>query len=317
MPRARIAMWAKMATWFLLGFALLAYLDRFYSSKFRNVTGDASWIWLEVEPDREAPAVILVTRNVSVPAQREYFRIKVAGDPEYVLYLNGRRIGSGGAPETGEIDLYEIDDGIVDGLNRIVIAGRSSTGYGGLIASIDFGPFKQNMLVTNEEWTVYQQWSPTLLHHDAPSLNPSRPWKLGKPPDGRWDFLSARELPVGAPMGDPIEALSTFAIDGLLPEIRVVSGVAIAGVIAVPATVFDFGGVKGRLRVHQEESEETMAVRLRFASRPEEFEIPGEPVEIVIGKAETEFVSALSREFRLVAAYGEQLQLTVIPDEPR
>ena len=90
-----------------------------------------------------------------------------------------------------------------------------------------------------------------------------------------------------------------------------------AGVIAVPATVFDFGGVKGRLRVHQEESEETRAVRLRYASRPEEFEIPGEPVEIVIGKAETEFVSALSREFRLVAAYGEQLQLTVIPDEPR
>src|SRR5690242_10147048 len=80
----------------ILGFLFVAaftHLDRVYSQKFFDVTGRAEWIWPKVQLSRDVPVAFFATRDLDLPANRYYTKIKVAGDPEYTLYFNGQEIG--------------------------------------------------------------------------------------------------------------------------------------------------------------------------------------------------------------------------------
>src|SRR6185503_17360087 len=109
------------------------------------------------------------------PAKRYYTRLKIAADPEYELFLNGRQLaGRRTSTEEPELDLYDVSQLVQTGHNRVVIAVRAPQGVGGLLASIDIAPDTENWVVSDGSWTIYRRWHPDLLvrNADVPSEPP-------------------------------------------------------------------------------------------------------------------------------------------------
>src|ERR1700730_5062560 len=76
----------------LVLFGLVAASSRLYllyAHKFFDVTGRAQWIWAQHQLSRDIPVAFFATRNFDLPPNRQFARIKIAGDPEYTLYFNG------------------------------------------------------------------------------------------------------------------------------------------------------------------------------------------------------------------------------------
>src|SRR5688500_10997296 len=72
--------------------AAFAQLHRVYSDKFFGITGRAEWIWAQHRMSSNEPVAFFAARELMPPARREYTHLKVIGDPEYAIYVNGTEI---------------------------------------------------------------------------------------------------------------------------------------------------------------------------------------------------------------------------------
>src|SRR5713101_4485864 len=111
-------------------------LNLLYSHKFFDVTGRAQWIWPQHRFAANVPVAFFATRDFDLPKNRYFTRIKIAGDPQYTLYFNGREVGGRRTAEDMALDVYDVSTLAHDGPNRIVVAARSANGVGGLLASV-------------------------------------------------------------------------------------------------------------------------------------------------------------------------------------
>lgn len=263
---------------FLLVFtAAFAHLYRVYSDKFFGITGAAEWIWAQHRMSSGEPVAFFATRDFDLPERRLYTHLKVVGDPEYTVYVNGRQLAGrrlAGRRQTeadARLDLYDISQLVKTGRNRIVIAVRAPQGMGGLIAAIDLAPETQNWLVTDGEWKIYRWWYPDLLGRDRPDGRWEPPQRLGAPPIGRWNYLEVAQRDDAPPPNKVVAPQDSFEVMGLIPRIRTRGGIAVAVAERARATAFDFGFTRGRLRLTRERNHfasRTVQVRFAFA-RPE------------------------------------------------
>ena len=250
-------------------------LDRTYSRKFLDITGEAKWIWAQHRMSGGTPLAFFAAREFDLPENRLFTHLKVLGDPEYTVYLNGERVAARHVGEDRTLDVYDVSSLAKTGRTRVVIAVRAPKGAGGLIAAIDIGPETANWVVSDGAWRIYRQWTPTLLAAD-----PKQPWEapliVGEPPHGRWNYLTQRRQQLPEPAGQAIAARRKFEIEALIPTISLRGGVAVAGTEKKPATVFEFGPVRGRLRVSLDAPRpDAHLVPLRFANAEDELGFAG------------------------------------------
>src|SRR5436305_12000552 len=83
-------------------------------------TGAAEWIWAPLGRTVE-PLAFYAARDFDLAAPPAAARLLAAADEEYVLYLNGRRVGSGGTPAGARplLDAYEVAPLLRRGANRL------------------------------------------------------------------------------------------------------------------------------------------------------------------------------------------------------
>lgn len=293
--------------------AAFVSLHRFYSRKFYVTTGKAQWIWDQHRLASERPVVFFATRDFEVPPNRQYVHIKVAADPEYVLYFNGQPLGGRRFRGTGVIDRYDVTEKARPGKNRIVISVRSAKGVGGVLAAVDLAPMLENIVVSDQQWKLFHVWSDELLRRDPPQFRPVRPRVLGSPPIGRWDYLSYE---VDAPKhAEPkvLQAVDSIQFEARLPVIKVASGVAVASFRRTTARAFDFGAVKGRARVEVEPVGKLVA-KIRYANDPAELGIEGEVIPLPLAPGERSVVDPEERRFRYVIVYDIEAKATVLTE---
>src|SRR5687767_1825846 len=78
---------------FILFFtAAISALNRIYSDKFLATTGEARWIWAWHRMSSDHPVAFFAARDFTLPEKRYYTRVKIAADPEYTLFVNGREV---------------------------------------------------------------------------------------------------------------------------------------------------------------------------------------------------------------------------------
>ena len=260
---------------FILVFtSAFAHLHRVYADKFFGITGRADWIWAQHRMSSNEPVAFFAVRDLVLPERRQFTHLKVIGDPEYAVHVNGHEIAGrrlAGRRKTHvdeRLDLYDITQFVRTGPNRIVIAVRAPAGIGGLIASIDLAPENRNWLVTDASWKIYRQWHRELYRRDPAGVPWESPQIIGTPPIGRWNYLdvarreSVIREPAVVPPGD------SFEVIGLVPAIRTRGGVAVAVADRARATAFDFGFTRGQLRLTRDRSHfasRTVNVRFAFA----------------------------------------------------
>jgi hypothetical protein len=288
--------------------AAFAKLERTYSQKFFDVTGRAQWIWAPHRMSDDFPLVFFATRDFDLPERRVYTQLKLLGEPEYTIWLNGRIIGTRNVGEERSLDTYDISSLVKTGKNRIVVGVRAPRGVGGLIASIDIGPEAANWVVTDASWRVYRVWMPELLHVDVP-VKAQLPVVIGEPPIGRWNYLKLAKQELAVAPTRVLQPRDSFEQIGYIPTIETRSGVAVAGTARARATAFDFGPTSGRLKITMSEPNRgpSQILNVRFANEPEELRLAEWGLRpIVIAPGEQEFVTPESRHFRYAMVFGRK-----------
>ena len=300
--------------------AAFSHLERTYARKFFDITGGARWIWAQHRMNANEPLAFFAARDFTLPQNRVYTRLKVLGDPEYTVFLNGREIagrrvgGRRGQDEERVIDLYDISPLVQTGPNRIVIAVRAPQGAGGLIASIDIGPEAANWVVTDADWKIHRRWDPRILRSDVGITSWERPVVIGAPPVGRWNYLRAQDQPLAPPALRVTPPKDSFAQIGLIPQIRTAGGVAVAGSDEARATAFDFGFTKGHVRlISATDHPVSKVVFIRFAFDRSELRLPEWNLRpIVFAPGETAITTPEIHDFRYAMVFGRGVRAEVV-----
>lgn len=286
-----------------------------YSQKFGDVTGNARWIWARHRMTGNAPLAFFATRDFFLPRTRQYARLKVFGDPEYTLYLNGQEIAGRRVGEARQIDYYDVTELVKEGRNRLVVAVRAPQGIGGVIAALDLGPAVENWLVTDESWRIYREWRPEILVRDVDTLRWEQPAIVGEPPVGRWNFLETVDRPLTAPSSTLVRPRASFPLKALRPTIRTRSGIAIAVADTVRAKAFDFGPASsGRIRATIDfDLPVSRSVEVRFANERSELGNADWNLRpIVFAPGERIVTTPESWQFRYVLVLGGRASVEVV-----
>ena len=246
--------------------------------------------------------VFFAAKTFDLPQRRSFIRINIVCDPEYTLFFNGHEVGGARFEETRALHVYDVTPLAREKGNRIVVATRSATGVGGLIASVDFADDVRNLVVTAGDWKLYSQWSPQLGDRDLPL--PQRPIAvLGRPPIGRWDYLPRQPRTVARESWSEQTASSVESLRVQLPKVEVKSGVAVA---------FDFGHVEARTRFTRSNAGRDEVIRIRFANAPEELRAEGRVEAIAFARGERVVTEPATRRFRYVIVYGSDAVASVL-----
>ncbi len=298
----------------LLFVAGFTKLDRVYSQKFFDVTGRAQWIWARHQMSRGIPVAFFAVRDFELPANRYYTRIKVAGDPEYTLYFNGREVGGRRFGEVGDaLDVFDVTQLAKTGHNRIVIAARSTNGVGGVIASLDLSPETENYIVTDANWKIFRTWDAALPVSDVGAAE--HPMMLGEPPVGRWNYLRTAPGKPEMTISRVVQPREELSFITRMPEVKVISGVAVLGSERVRATAYDFGEIgdgRAQLTIGYD-SRQSRQIQVRFANvRQELFTLEGDIRPFVFAAGEKTVIDPEVRHFRYVMVYGGQARAEVV-----
>lgn len=278
-------------------------LDLMYAHKFFDVTGSAEWIWARHPLSRGIPIAFFVTRDFDLPHDRYYTKIKIAADPEYTLYFNGTMIAGRRGEDGKFLDVYDVTALARDGRNRIVIAARSSNGVGGVIAAVDTRP-DFHLLATDAKWNVVRRWTTDLPFRDP--AHRDKPLILGRPPYGRWNYLTARAGEFMKPATRVIAPGQVIPIQAALQDISVIGGVAVAGSHPTPGVAYDFGsGIDARVQLVAPPSLTSRLVRIRRGYNLADLPPAEGMVEsFVFAPGEESVTDPETHNYRYVLVYG-------------
>ena len=293
--------------------AAYSHLVRVYSQKFFDRTATARWIWAQHNMSANEPLAFFAAREIELPPNRVYTRLKLLGDPEYTLYVNGDEVAGRRVGEDRSLDYYDISPFVQTGRNRIVVAVRAPQGAGGLLAAIDIAPETENWIVTDGQWKIYRQWDPLILLFDIAGQW-ERPAIVGEPPIGRWNYQQIAKRDAGLAPVQVLPPKEAFGLTALLPKIRTQGGIAVATAEKARANAFDFGFTQGRVRLTTATTSGfSRLVHVRFANQSYELGfIEWNLRPIVFAPGETSVTTPEVHHFRYVMAFGSDVRAEVL-----
>jgi hypothetical protein len=294
--------------------AAFAHLERTYSRKFFDITGRAQWIWAQHRMSDDSPLAFFAARDFDLPENRIHTHLKILGDPEYTVYLNGQEIAGRRVGEQRALDFYDISQLVKTGRNRIVVAVRAPQGTGGLIGAIGIAPESPNWIVTDGAWTIHRRWTPDLLLREPRDGQRETPAIVGEPPIGRWNYLSVEPQMLASAPAAIAGPLAAFERIGLIPRIKTAGGIAVATQERERATAFDFGFTEGRLRLTNETPRNvTRLVNVRFAYAEDELGTAEWNLRpVVFAPGEPVVTTSEPHKFRYAMVFGRGIRAEVV-----
>src|SRR5579864_2552365 len=180
------------------GLTLLVRGERWAASHLGGTTGGAQWIWVVHDRRLAQPLAFYAVRDFALAAPPPRARLLALGDPEYVLYLNGKRVGAGSWRPGAHLDEYEVGPLLRIGGNRLLAELRSAAGGGGFLASLVDEASGRPLLGTDGAWRTFRRhrlgllrgWLPIDPPAVAAVVSAAGPGDAavtwGRPPVGRW-----------------------------------------------------------------------------------------------------------------------------------
>ena len=176
----------------LLVLIVVAERARWFPRLLAAADAERVWIWTSDPPRRVEPRAFLAARDFELDAPPLYAELEIYGDPEYIVHLNGLRMGSGRVAAGATIDRYPVAPRLRAGTNRIVLELRSATGSGGATVRLVDGNGRV-LVASDSEWVVYGSSWPGLFVGD--SFYPTgRVEVLGRSPFARWSGIALGPL---------------------------------------------------------------------------------------------------------------------------
>ena len=151
----------------------------------RLPTGGAQWIWAQGALDRSEPVAFYAVRDFELDSPPARASARILADEAYILYVNGRRVGSSAYYAGAPLDTYPLDSLLRPGWNRVAVELRSGRGAGGLLCALFVEDDAKPLLGSDGDWRIF--------HDTAGILDGMRPVADGRPalvwqspPTGGW-----------------------------------------------------------------------------------------------------------------------------------
>lgn len=203
----------------------------------RLPTAGAEWIWARGALESSQSLAFFAVRDVELDAAPEKARVHVLADEAYILYVNGRRIGSGAWFARAPLDTYVLDGLLRPGWNRVVVELRSVRGAGGLLLAVVADGARAPVVATGEDWRTFRDAAGVVEGtRRFDEGEPARVWQ--SPPTGGW---GVPRLGSERPTFDAAVALTGGGLDPLLIEAREAGTRQAASDGAPRRTLDDFG----------------------------------------------------------------------------
>jgi hypothetical protein len=169
------------------GLALAQHAGAALRARWTLPTGPAQWIWAERDRRNPYPTSFFAVRDFTLAAAPARARLLAIADEEYVVYLNGKRVGADSYHAGARLDAFEVAPLLRAGGNRLAAELRSSHGEGGFLASLEDSAGKRRLVVTDASWRIFDRWSPGVVGGWTPLDRETKPALVwGLPPIGRW-----------------------------------------------------------------------------------------------------------------------------------
>jgi hypothetical protein len=149
-------------------------------------TGAAQWIWKPIGRKEHKPAAFYAIRDFELPSPPARARLLVTADEEYVLTLNGKRVGAGAYEPGAPLDVFEVGPLLRPGGNRLVAELRSGRGAGGFLASLEDEATGRQLLATDRRWRIFPRHQLGLVRGWLPIGGGEPTFSWGYPPVGTW-----------------------------------------------------------------------------------------------------------------------------------
>ncbi|MEM9554215.1 MAG: hypothetical protein AAGC60_08145 [Acidobacteriota bacterium] len=290
----------------------------------------AEWIWADGAAEAGRPMAFWAVRDVELASVPEEAWLTIVVDESYVLWINGRRAGSGRWRPGAAVDRYQVARFLEAGSNRLAVEARSARGAGGLLATLRVGAGEELVTGTDASWRIVRFEAPGLLAglgqlEDFGGVAP-RIW--GAPPTGRWrpraasnESSEAEESSMPADQSNDAEAGADRSVDAVRVRhaTRGDTWVDLRPLERLPELadqlVFDFGAVvEGSLDVglpcgtsgesRAEIEQVTRPMLLFFADEPPDV-TTARPDEVLVAvPGACAWRDVVSRRFRYVGLVG-------------
>ncbi len=166
-------------------------VHRFWIRELSHLTGDAQWIWMTDMLERVHPEAALFVASLRLSAPPPAALLKVCGDREYVVYVNGTAAACGWSRPGFLLDLYDVGHLLHQGDNVVAVEVRSPTPTGGLLLALDVEGSGRNLLVSGPAFVVRERFA---LGPPGPGDSPV-PVTWGAPPHFPWAYPASRSRP--------------------------------------------------------------------------------------------------------------------------
>jgi len=171
---------------------------------------ERAWYWIDGDPRDPRPVAFFAVRDFELAERPEGAVAEVLGDQEYILSINGERIGSNRYRAGAALDRYEIERWLRPGDNRVVLELRSPTAAGGFTFRLT-GAGGRDLLAGAAPWHIQRTYFRALFPGGAAPPAPEASL-VGKAPIGRW----------GVPSPGPLRPafLDLLAVPRVVPAVR-------------------------------------------------------------------------------------------------
>jgi hypothetical protein len=167
------------------GVMIAAYaVHGFWRRELSHLTGPAEWIWVTdvLDPIHAQSALFVASLRLEAPPPAAL--LKVCGDREYVVYVNGTPAACGWSRPGFRLDLYDIGHLLKQGENVLTVEVRSPTPVGALLLALDVDGVGRNVLVSGRAFSVRSHFA---LGAKDSSDRPV-PVSWGMPPRFPWGY---------------------------------------------------------------------------------------------------------------------------------
>ncbi len=167
----------------------------------RLSSGGARWIWAEGALERSEPIAFYAVRDFELDTPPVEASVRILADDAYILYVNGRRVGSGAYYAGAPLDTYPLDRLLRPGWNRVTVELRSGRGAGGLLCALfaeDDGAAgdPEPMVASDGDWRIFRD-AAGVVEGTRAEADGQRALVWQSPPTGGWGIPRlALELPL-------------------------------------------------------------------------------------------------------------------------
>lgn len=184
---------ALIAVLIALGLAVAAERGRWFGSLMTLAAPERLWIWSRAWPGDMEPQAFFLVRDFDLAGPPASAALAVAGDPEYIARLNGRRIGSNLYSPGSAIDVYDVGAYLRPGRNRLLLELRSPIGIGGATVRLADGGGR-TLVASDGEWSVFSGSWRALTDLERPLPPAPQAAVLGASPLARWGVMAEARL---------------------------------------------------------------------------------------------------------------------------